>query len=43
MEYVMYASAAVWLGLGLYVVLLAGRQQCLAARLRVLESDRGQA
>lgn len=41
MEWVMYASAAVWLGLGGYVLLLMGRQARLTARVRALESERG--
>lgn len=41
MEWVMWASAAVWLGLGAYMVVLMNRQNRLNARLRVLEEDRG--
>lgn len=40
MEWVMWASAAVWLGLGGYMCVLMGRQSRLAARIRVLESER---
>lgn len=41
MEWVMWASAAVWLGLGAYVLVLMNRQNRLHARLRVLEDYRG--
>lgn len=41
MEWVMWASAAVWLGLGLYVLVLMNRQQRLNTRVRVLEAYRG--
>lgn len=41
MEWVMWASVAVWLGLGAYMVVLMNRQNRLNARLRVLEEDRG--
>lgn len=43
MDWLMYASAAVWVGLGLYVGFLASRQSGIENRLRRLERDHGQA
>jgi len=42
-EWIMYAGIAVWAGLGLYLCLLARRQQTLARRIeqmaRLMEED----
>lgn len=43
MDWILYANAAVWIGLGGYVFFLMQRQQRLQARLQRLERDHGKA
>lgn len=43
MEWIMYANAAVWIGLGGYVFFLMRCQQQLQSRLRRLERSHEQA
>lgn len=43
MEWILYANAAVWLGIGGYVFFLMRCQQRVQTRLRRLERNHGQA